>query len=122
MRSYSVALNKLQPRQGHWPQAVADVRLMDLVFDMVDAECNSDRQAHVEFERRQPGHWEVPSARCMLYFAERARKVALNEGWLNEANIYPSQCVGWAIAMLWIRNRRIEADLRMLAGQQGVEA
>lgn len=104
---YLTVLNQFRPGPGHWPKNVAATTdVMECLFTYADAEFNSARWAHEEFEHLQPLDRVAPSPYLHRSWTNEVMKVAANSfGPMCAPGLYPCETVAWALIDMWIKVR-----------------
>lgn len=104
-------MKQKQPKRGAWPIQAGDGEILDILFDLCDAEFNSEVQVHRSFENYQAGEQE-PVLLVHTLWAEKVRQVARNHD-LHGIWDYQAAAVAFALLASWIETyeeeRRLEA-------------
>jgi hypothetical protein len=101
------ALHKTKFGPGNWPATCNDHDVMDAMFDIADAETNSDPQMHSAFHRHQCG-FDKPRANAMRHFMPKIFWSGVKNK-IAHLSHHQQELLAYAIIKQWIEADYAEA-------------
>lgn len=101
------ALHKTKFGPGNWPATCNDHDVMDAMFDIADAETNSDPAMHSAFHRYQCGH-KKPREVTMRHFMPNIFLSGLTNK-VASLSYHQQELLAYAIIKQWIETDYAEA-------------